>query len=707
MLKNRQPILLWTFIILLMSVMGLSYAQGEEAGRSPLPASAERGEAPEREQPSAQPPLVNIILNQGKIEQALAMIKEQTGITILAKGRAAGQRIDIIAQNEPLETVLEKICSPRKWVYHKVDETTYEIMDEQTYREQVLPTQVERKTFQLKYIKATEAQKAVQGVLTKGIGSVAVDERTNKLFVTDLPQVLELVTRLLEEIDVRLVTRVFYIKHANVKEIVNKIQVYKSPPGIIESDPKTHQIIVTDTFENIKRMEMLIDVLDIGPELRTYDINNLGVDGKLAKEIENAVKEVVTEGAFWKLNVNTGKLIVEDMPEVHEKIEKILAALDTPLKQVLIEAELVETNLSRVLKYNINYQFSYDLNEGEFIQFPPDVPRLASFDMTGSGLSLDILSKHLLAAINTSVSRGESRVLLQPRLIVRNGEKASVFVGGREPYLTTFIGENQNGQRSYTQNYVTIGLELELTPMVSNNGLIELKISISNKSAQVVERPWEDKTYSLVKTFDQKTETVLMIPSGETRVIGGLVKTEASETRGGVPYLSDIPIIGPLLFGSRETNDTKRDVLFFVTPTIIEERGKKIKIVDGKLVEETPPEVVETPTPEEEITTPTVGLESLEGLTTPSQPTILVSKPPSELPELKEVLTEEKAGTGFAPLIGAPRGTIGESVSTPPEGKERKRPPEIAPPKTREGERPPEERKPPQPPTPPPTETKY
>ncbi|MCD6386181.1 hypothetical protein J7M23_10455 [Candidatus Sumerlaeota bacterium] len=705
MLKNRRDIIQWTFMILLSFLVTLSNAQKEGAKKSPLPAAAEKAGKQENTQLSPQPRLVNIILNQGKIEQALAMIKEQTGINVIAKGRAAGQRIDIIAQNEPIETVLEKICSPRKWVYHKVDETTYEIMDEQTYREQVLPKQVQRKTFQLKYIKATEAQKAVQGVITKGIGSVAVDERTNKLFVTDLPQVLELVTRLLEEIDVRLVTRVFYIKHADIKQIADKIQVYKSPPGIIESDPKTHQIIVTDTFENIKRMEMLIDVLDIGPELKTYDINNLGIDGKLAKEIEDAIKEIVTEGAFWRLNVNTGKLIVEDMPEVHEKIEKLLKALDTPLKQVLIEAELVETNLSRVLKYDIDYQFSYDLGEGEFVSFPPDVPRLASFNVTGTGLSLDILSKHLQAAINTSVSRGESRVLLQPRLIVRNGESAKVFVGGREPYLTTFIGEDRNWDRTYTQNYVTIGLELELTPMVSNRGLIELKINISNKSAQIVERPWEDKTYSLVKTFDQKTETVLMIPSGETRVIGGLVKTEASETKSGVPYLSEIPVIGPILFGSRETNDTKRDVLFFVTPTIVEERGRMIKIIDGKLVEEAPPEVSETPTPEEQMTTPTMPLESLEVISTPTQNNLLVSRPPSELPELKEVLTEEKPAAGYTPLIGAPTGTIGGSVPTPaPAVRTKKVPPEIAPPGTRVGKRPSRRRPPPRVPPP---ETKY
>ncbi len=653
----------------LIIVLGISWTHAQE---SPVSAGQESGaEEMQMETPSEEIMVQQLILNQGKIEQAVAQIKMQTGVDILVKGRAAGQRLDLIVQNEPLETVLKKICEPRKWVYNKIDEMTYEIMDEQTWMTTELPKQAQRKTFQLKYIKATEAQKAIQGMLTKGIGASAVDERTNKLFVTDLPQVLEVVNRLLDEIDVRLVTRVFYIKHALVRDIVSKIEVYKSPPGIIESDEKTHQIIVTDTFENIKRMEMLIDVLDIGPEIKTYDINNLGAEGKLASEIEEAIKEVITEGAFWKLDVNTGKLIVEDMPEVHIKIQKILDALDTPLKQVLIEAELIETSLENTFEYSVNYQYSSNnlvigdetlANRLDY-KDPFNIVRAG-----GVGFSLDYLSKRLLAFINATVNSGKSKVLLQPRLIVRNGEKANIFVGGREPYLTTYFEDSNNTYwgRSFTQNYVTVGLTLDITPTISNRGLIEMKIKISNKSAQVVTRQAEGKDYSLIKTFDQDAETVLIVPSGETRVIGGLVKNEASDNRGGVPILSQIPYLGPFLFGSKKTRDQKRDVLFFVTPTIVEEEGRLVKIANGILVEEGP-EVEEEMGVEDMITSPAMELDRYgysEEYTSPTLEAELISQPLSELPELTDLFKETERENAMVPLPGAPSGTFGEAITT-------------------------------------------
>ena len=66
---------------------------------------------------------------------------------------------------------------------------------------------------------------------------------------------------------------------------------YKSAPGTIEVDPKTHQIIVTDTFQNIKRMEMLVEVLDVGPEMRVYNLNNIGFKGEDVDKLSKAIEQ--------------------------------------------------------------------------------------------------------------------------------------------------------------------------------------------------------------------------------------------------------------------------------------------------------------------------------------------------------------------------------------------------------------------------------
>ncbi len=659
---------------------------GDESAQPGAPAPAPRAESkPEEEQAGGgeesaaqveeDVPLVDLFFSQTKLEQVLAAIKQQTEVSVIAKGRAAGQRVDVIAQKEPVETALEKICSSRNWRWVKTGEKSYEIMDEQTYMSDVLPKKVQRKTFNLRFIKASEAQKAVSGMLTKGIGSVAADERTNKLFVTDVPQVLERITRLLEEIDVLLVTRVFYIKHANVQDLVDKIQVYKSPPGIIEYDAKTHQIIVTDTFENIKRMEMMIDVIDIGPEIRVYDINNIGLDGKLASEIEDAIDQVVTEDAFWKLDVNTGKLIVEDMPEIHEKIEEVLAAIDTPIKQVLIEAELVETSLSDVFSYSVNYRYGSDLFTAFGGEGIPEGVANYLYDVAddftaasggATGVSLNFISKTFQALVNASVSKGESTLLSQPRLIVKSNEPATIFVGGREPYLTTLYGDDDRYySRSFTQSTVTVGLTLELTPVISNNGLVEMKINISNKDATTVKRTAQDQTYDLIRTSEQETETDLIIPSGETRYIAGITTNQTKKSRGGIPILSKIPLIGPYLFGSRTDEDTKRQILFFVTPTIVEEQGRRVKIVNGRLVEELPPEVKGKTVSRDEITSPPLTTYRSDEYTSPTKEGMLVSEGPSQLPELRDIMEEKDIADEYESFEAGPTGTFGEEYETP------------------------------------------
>jgi type II secretory pathway component GspD/PulD (secretin) len=362
-------------------------------------------------------------------------LKKQTGINVILKGKAVDLRIDIIAQNEPVSQLLQKIAGSKGMVLHQIDNLNYEMMDEATYQKDVLPKQVIRKIFVLKYIKAEEARKALANVSTKGIGQMAADPRTNKLIVTDLPQVVEYIKRLLDEIDVQLLTRVFYIRHADVAAIAEKLKNYKSVPGTIEVDPKTHQIIVYDIFQNIKRMEMLVEVLDVGPEIRVYNLNNIGIEGKAADQLSKAIEQVITKNAdvFWQIDEKTGTLVVQDVPEVHERIEQILAALDQPIKQVLIYAELIDTSFNKDYDFGIAWDVSRDLFSARRDGLFPNIPTGSSgdltnhlgfinlheeyptFSMTGKGLAVGYLNKYIRANLSAALTKSDTKILLQPR----------------------------------------------------------------------------------------------------------------------------------------------------------------------------------------------------------------------------------------------------------------------------------------------------
>ncbi len=675
--------------------------EGEEMMMGQVPATdvpAEpQAQSVQMAQPAAQS-VATVIFSKGNIGQVLQAISRQTGVTVIAKGQAVGQRVDIIAKDEPLEVILDKLTSGKDWVWHKVNDTRYEIMDRRTYETTVLPKQVERKIFQPRYIKAEDFKNAIEGMLTKNIGKAAVDPRTNKVIVTDLPQVIEMIARLLEEIDVKPIVRVFYIRHADVGEIAKMLERYKSAPGSIEADPRTHQIIVTDTLQNIKRMELLVEVLDIGPEMRIYNINNIGFEGEVLQDLSKAIERVVTEDAFWEMNYRAGTLLVEDVTEVHEKIEKILAAFDRPSKQVLIQAEVIETRLDREFSLGVDYDLSQDLfsaaQDGLFGE-PSRIPKgtgdvtdnlgfidlreeFPTISLTRSeGLQVSYLSTHLRAQLSALMSDTDTKVLLQPRLLLKNQEEATIFVGGEVPYLTTFFSDDVSYRRSTaTQNTVNEGLMIKIRPSISNNDLIEMYLKIENNTAYTVKRQAEDRYYDLIGRQRQEAETVLIIPSGETRVIGGLINTKDETTRAGIPFLSQIPYLGPLMFGRRGETNLRRNILFFITPTVVEEQGRFVRTYLGepieKMIAELAPE--EELLPEEELTTPTLMYE-YEEATSPSLAratlprVILSSEMPRDLPRVTGKPTPEMEQaeaqarkTSYEAEVGGPTGTFTKEV---------------------------------------------
>jgi type II secretory pathway component GspD/PulD (secretin) len=528
-------------------------------------------------------------------------LKKQTGVNVVLIGKVNNLRMDVISQNEPVSQILQKIASSKNLVVVRNDSMNYELMDEQTYQKEKLPKMAQRKIFILKHIKAEDARKALQNVLTKGIGQMAADPRTNKLIITDLPQVIELIKRLLDEIDVQLIWRAFYIRHADVAAIADKLKNYKSGPGTIEVDPKTHQIIVYDIFQNIKRMEMLVEVLDVGPEMRVYNLNNIGVDGKIAQQLSKAIEQVITKDAdvFWQIDDRSGTLVVQDVPEVHEKIEQILAALDQPVKQVLIYAEMVDTSFNKSYDFGIRWDASEDFfsaardglftvptgtsgdltNNMGFLNLHEEFP---TFSMDGSQLLVGYLNKYFRANLNAALTKSDTRILLQPRFIVKNQEEVKVKVGGSKPYRTTNYYTDNRWQSS-GQASISYGLEVTMKPSISNNGLIEMEIEISNSDASFIGDVNENP---LVEKTEVSAKTILVIPSGETRVLAGLINNNDTDTRNGIPFLVEIPIIGPALFGKKSERDTRRNILFFVTPTLIEERPTNKDFYRGKSVQD-------------------------------------------------------------------------------------------------------------------------
>ncbi len=583
--------------------------------------------APEEELAAEQEePRVTATFRSGKIEQVLLALSTQANVRITAEGKAIGQRVDLIARDVPLSEALDTITQPVNLVWWKKKDGSYGIADKAYYETNILPGDVIQRIFRPDHISAEDFEKAIKGILTPKIGKTAVDPRTNKVIVTDLPAVIEAITRLLQEIDVQMVTRVFQIYHADVSEIAKQIEDFKSGPGSIKVDVRSHQIIVEDLLQNIKRMEMLIDVLDVGPEIIVYDVNNIGMKGDDLKNLQTVIDTVRTKDLLFEINEKQGTFILEDVPEVHDKVEKILRAFDQPMKQTQVFAEVLTTNFKSEFSFGMNLTYSEDLFsaardglvtlpgkpsgdaaiDGGYLNLDDQFPVL-NFN---SGFTGQHVSRNALFNLQAAMNDDSTNVLLQPRLFVKNQEDAFLNVGSEEPFLTTFLNDsnNINGRTTFTRDTVTAGLTMKITPTISNNGLVELAVEIEDSDAQAVAlRAGDLGTVDQIRRLRRRAETVLLIPSGETRMIGGLLRDSRSENLKGLPWLIRLPILGPL-FGNYTKKTDKQNLLVFLTPTIIEERPAWKKTESGRRGRSLTLEEALLEEPLESETTPTLKL---------------------------------------------------------------------------------------------------
>jgi type II secretory pathway component GspD/PulD (secretin) len=574
-------------IVASVSLPAPTPAQDAAAAPAAAPAAPAAAASPDAE------PMIEIAMSQGRMEVFLMQFNSQSTRKLSVYGKVVEARIDVLADNEPAESILNQVANKYGWAWWREDNGDFGMADKDYYTKEVLPKRVIQKVFRPNNIKASELDKAIKGLLTQNVGSSVADDRTNKLIVNDLAPALERIERFIREIDVQLIVRVFYIRRAKVEDIAKKLEQYKSGPGSIEVDVKTRQIIVTDLLSNIKKMELLVDILDVGPEIVQYDINNVGIDGKDLEGLQKIIDSIrTTKDLLFEVNAKQGVMILEDVPEVHERVEQILAEFDKPVRQVLLQSEILSTVFKRSMSFGLKEAAWADnllsaANQGALGSTPSILSGTsgaarsftntstifpnASFD--GGAVTGNYLSSTVFLQYQAAYSDSSTRVLLQPRLLVKNQAKSTIFVGTEVPYLTTFFDNNNNNSnstRTTSQSTVQSGLKYEVTPSISNSYLVELELKIDNDTANEVIDRSGTTAVRLVGRDRQNVESTLQIPSGQTRMLGGLIKNGDSDTNSGLPFLVSLPIVGAL-FGTKGQSREATNLMIFVTPTIVED----------------------------------------------------------------------------------------------------------------------------------------
>lgn len=298
-------------------------------------------------------------------------------------------------------------------------------------------------------------------------------------------------------------------------------------------------------------------------ELRTkiFDVNYAD-----AKDIATQFASYKSERGSITTDTRTNKVIVSDITPAIEKMEALMKELDVPEKQVLIEARIVEATSDLTRDLGIQWGTHYNngttatLNTG-FGGTVTNLVGTAGF-ATGygaaMGMTLGKLARdfQLDMRLSAAESLGYTKIISSPKVLTLNNKAAKISQGKMQPYQTT----SSEGTKT---EFVEAALKLEVTPHITPNGQISMKIKANNDT--VGDAP----TGTAPPINKKEATTEMIVANGETTVIGGIYKDDEASTDTGVPLLKDIPVLG-WLFKSNTTKKTKTELLIFITPRIVE-----------------------------------------------------------------------------------------------------------------------------------------
>ncbi|OAI19306.1 MULTISPECIES: type II secretion system secretin GspD [Methylomonas] len=275
-------------------------------------------------------------------------------------------------------------------------------------------------------------------------------------------------------------------------------------------------------------------------------------------------------------------LIIVANSEEYSKILRVLKQLDVLPLQVMIDATIVEVQLTDTLEYGIQWYFNHQNGGNNTIQGGSTKGGGSSIDLTKaalgaatSGFSYAFVSgsKDIAAVLNASAINEKLNVISSPSLMVLNNQEASIKVGDSVPIRSSVTSNTSNTtttgivQTSSIQ-MVDTGINLSVRPRVNSGGLVLMDILQSANAAKETTTSTGIDSPTIQK---REIETSVVVQSGETIVLGGLIDDSNTYNRNGVPLLHEIPVIGSLFGGSKRDN-VKKELVVLLTPRVMKSR---------------------------------------------------------------------------------------------------------------------------------------
>jgi type IV pilus assembly protein PilQ len=351
-----------------------------------------------------------------------------------------------------------------------------------------------------------------------------------------------------------------------------------------------------------KEEEDLIKLRDSREKQETLITETIAVNYTKAADLQKLLREKDEKGKGFlsprgsvKADDRTNTLIIQDSGSQIEEIKNLIKKLDTPTPQVLIEARIVQAVTTFARALGIQWGGSYNQTAGTgwawgltgnnpsatagwgfnpgagtnmimpsnfVVNFPPTSgftnlggAAISFGKLTGSLVNLDL-------RLQMGETDGQTKVIARPKLATLTNREAVIKQGEKIPYETT-------SQAGTQVQFIDAVLSLKVTPQVTPDGTIMMKVAVTRDARGTFRSP----LLQVPSIDNREASTEVLVKDGDTIVIGGIYESENTERQEGIPWLMKIPVLG-WLFKNQEIQNVKRELLIFITPTLMSTKAE-------------------------------------------------------------------------------------------------------------------------------------
>lgn len=349
----------------------------------------------------------------------------------------------------------------------------------------------------------------------------------------------------------------------------------------------TYPLDVIASILRVNSLEYAVEnnIMRIGPSDQFKDDSDLKAISiplkyATAKELESKVKALLSDRGSTISDERTNIIVVKDHANVIDNVRKFLAAVDKQDPQVSIEAKIIDAQKSFSRSLGIQWgltsgpsniilrgnqdsgSITNGVNTGTLANFPANNPTSGIDILVGRLPGNTTLEMQLSAA----EANGTIRIISKPNVTTINNKPATIRSG-----VKIYVKVEGGVDEGPTLQEIDTGIELKVTPQITLNRMIKMTIEAIQSEAD-----FSRTVDNIPSILDNTATTTVLVPDGDTAVIGGLLRVSTTSEKKGVPGISKVPVLGWLFKSTNKTKNNK-ELMIFITPKILDHKYFRMK----------------------------------------------------------------------------------------------------------------------------------